>query len=74
MEDGSADYFELQGFSPQGGIAEATERRLTTQYGPQSEAARAGNQQLFTQPIPAVFSFAFILFAGRSPTWTCDGL
>ena len=37
----------------------ATERRLAESYGPHSEAARAGGQQLFTQPAPNIYYFTF---------------
>jgi YVTN family beta-propeller protein len=55
---GRADYVVLH---PPGepGVSAATERRLADRYGPRSEAARAGRQQLFTQPAPNIYYFAF---------------
>ena len=59
VEAGRADYVLL---SPQdlaeGAPAELT-RRLTRRYGANSEAARAGRRQLFTQPSLSVYSFVF---------------
>ena len=34
-------------------------RRLASSYGPRSEAARAGHQQLLTQPAPILYYFVF---------------
>jgi YVTN family beta-propeller protein len=59
VEAGRADYVELQpgeGIPP---VSARVEARLKERYGPGSEAARAGNQQLFTQSRPAVDSYAF---------------
>src|SRR5919108_1652143 len=58
VEAGRADYVELH---PPGepGVSTATDRRLADRYGPRSEAARAGRQQLFTQPAPNIYYFAF---------------
>lgn len=41
-----------------------TFRRLTEAYGPDSEAAQAGRQQLYTQPVPFLYSFIFNLDRG----------
>jgi YVTN family beta-propeller protein len=61
VEAGNADYIELTDAASleTEGAGRAVGARLDAQYGPQSEAARAGNQQFYTQPTPAVFSFAF---------------
>jgi ABC-type oligopeptide transport system substrate-binding subunit len=58
IEAGRADYLELH---PPGdpGVSAATDRRLACRYGPRSAAARAGRQQLFTQPAPNIYYFAF---------------
>ncbi len=58
IEAGRADYLELR---PPGdpGVSPATEQRLADRYGPSSAAARAGRQQLFTQPAPNIYYFAF---------------
>jgi peptide/nickel transport system substrate-binding protein len=40
-------------------------RRLTAEYGPRSEAARAGRQQVFTQPSPLLHYFIFNNQRGR---------
>jgi peptide/nickel transport system substrate-binding protein len=53
VEAGRADYVVLG----QGNAA--TERRLGYRYGPRSEAARAGRQQLFTRPTRSIHYFAF---------------
>jgi YVTN family beta-propeller protein len=58
VEAGRADYVDLHPELARG-VTPNTERRLQGLYGPQSEAARAGRQQLFAQPLPTVFSFAF---------------
>jgi len=56
---GRADYVELnpQNFTP--GVPAQLRRRLVRRYGAHSEAARAGRQQLFTQPSLSTYSFAF---------------
>ena len=58
VQAGRADYVELH---PPGepGVSAATDRGLADRYGPRSEAARAGRQQLFTQPAPNIYYFAF---------------
>jgi YVTN family beta-propeller protein len=56
IEAGHADYV---GLDPEADLSPKTGRRLEERYGPHSQAARAGRQQLFTQPAPAVFSFVF---------------
>jgi YVTN family beta-propeller protein len=58
VEAGRADYAVL---NPPGdlGVSAATERRLVKRYGPGSEAARGGRQQLFTQPAPNIYFFIF---------------
>ena len=58
VEDGRADYVDLHP-DLEAGVTMSTERRLEALYGPRSEAAEAGRQQLFTQPLPSVFSFIF---------------
>jgi YVTN family beta-propeller protein len=57
VEGGRADYVELT--SEDGSVPPNVERRLLATYGPRSEAARAGRQQLFTRPDPVLASFAF---------------
>lgn len=58
VEAGRADYVDLYlPLSPD--VTPKTRRRLMARYGPDSEAARAGHQQVFTQTRPGVFSFAF---------------
>lgn len=58
VEAGRADYVDL--YLPLAAdVTPKTRRRLAARYGPDSEAARAGRQQVFTQPAPSVFSFAF---------------
>jgi YVTN family beta-propeller protein len=58
VEAGRADYVEL---NPPGepGVSGGTARRLAARYGAGSEAARAGRQQLFTQPTPNIYFFIF---------------
>ena len=59
VEEGRADYVALQ---PGYGAPQASTQvadRLEARYGPDSEAARAGRQQLFTQSMPAVDSYVF---------------
>ena len=59
VEAGRADYVELnpQNFTP--GVPAQLRRRLIGRYGAHSEAARAGSQQLFTQPSLSTYSFVF---------------
>jgi peptide/nickel transport system substrate-binding protein len=59
VEAGRADYVALnpQNFTP--GVPPKLRRRLITRYGPRSDAARAGHQQLFTQPSLSIYSFVF---------------
>lgn len=64
VESGGADYVDLHP-ELEPGVTPSTERRLETLYGPQSDAARAGRQQFFAQPVPTVYSFAFN--TGRGP-------
>jgi YVTN family beta-propeller protein len=59
VEAGRADYVVLNPQDLTPGAPVALGRRLTKRYGPRSEAARAGGQQLFTQPSLSVYSFAF---------------
>ena len=58
VEAGRADYVNLQpdGATP---VLPEVARRLAARYGPRSEAADAGRQQLFTQTGPAVDSYIF---------------
>jgi peptide/nickel transport system substrate-binding protein len=58
IEAGRADYMVLH---PPGepGASARTHRRLERLYGPSSEAARAGRQQLFTHPAPNLYFFVF---------------
>ena len=58
VEAGRADYVMLHPFDVQG-ASPGVERRLTESYGPRSEAAQAGGQQLFTQASPSEFYFLF---------------
>jgi peptide/nickel transport system substrate-binding protein len=59
VEAGRADYVELDpGLAPSAPLEEL-KQRLAAEYGPESEVARAGHQQLFEEPVPAVFSFIF---------------
>ena len=58
VEAGRADYVMLN--PPDAlGVSAATERRLDDRYGAHSEAARDGHQQVFTQPAPNIYYFAF---------------
>ena len=59
VEAGRADYVVLQPADLTPYVPAAVARRLTRRYGPNSEAARAGRQQLFTQPSLSVYSFVF---------------
>ena len=58
VEAGRADYVNLQpdGATP---VLPQVAQRLAARYGPRSEAADAGRQQLFTQTGPAVDSYVF---------------
>jgi YVTN family beta-propeller protein len=58
VEAGRADYVNLQPDSSTP-VLPRVARRLAARYGPRSEAARAGRQQLFTQNGPAVASYVF---------------
>jgi YVTN family beta-propeller protein len=59
VEAGRADYVELNPANFTAGVPDQLRRRLTVRYGPHSEAARAGRQQLFTQPSLSTYSFFF---------------
>ena len=59
VEAGRADYVLLNPPDLTEGAPAELGRRLTQRYGAQSEAARAGRQQLFTQPSLSVYSFVF---------------
>jgi YVTN family beta-propeller protein len=59
VEAGRADYAALQPGVGELQVSAKVERRLEERYGPDSEAARAGNQQLFTQSGPALYSYVF---------------
>jgi YVTN family beta-propeller protein len=63
VEEGRADYVELN-TELQDTVSDQTERRLVVEYGPRSEAASAGRQQLFTQPTANLFSFALNTLRG----------
>jgi peptide/nickel transport system substrate-binding protein len=58
IEAGRADYV---GLDPESGtpVTAGTIRDLEERYGPRSEAAEAGRQQFFAQPVPFVSSFVF---------------
>ncbi len=58
IEAGEADYAALDPLVETAPPPEEF-RRLTAAYGPRSEAARAGRQQLFTQPVPLLHYFMF---------------
>ena len=59
VEAGRADYVEINPQDLTQGAPAELVRRLTERYGARSEAARAGRQQLFTQPSLSVYSFVF---------------
>ena len=59
VEAGRADYVELNPADLTQGVPTELVRRLTKRYGARSEAARAGRQQVFTQPSLSVYSFVF---------------
>ena len=58
VEAGRADYVELNP-PTEPGVSAATARRLEDRYGPRSQAARAGRQQVFTEPAPNIYYFSF---------------
>jgi YVTN family beta-propeller protein len=58
VESGRADYVDLDPALATPAPAELT-RELTARYGPRSEAASAGRQQLFTQPGLSLYYFIF---------------
>jgi YVTN family beta-propeller protein len=64
VEAGRADYVSLQ--PGEGAVPASTQLvdRLEARYGPGSEAARAGRQQLFTGTVPSVDSFIFNTHTG----------
>jgi YVTN family beta-propeller protein len=59
VEAGRADYVELNPPNFTAGLPAELRQRLIERYGPRSEAARAGRQQLFTQPSLSTYSFVF---------------
>jgi YVTN family beta-propeller protein len=59
VEAGRADYVELNRPNFKAGLPAELRRRLIGRYGSRSEAARAGRQQLFTQPSLSTYSFIF---------------
>jgi YVTN family beta-propeller protein len=59
VEGGRADYVEINPPNLAGGLPAEPRQRLIERYGPPSEAARAGRQQLFTQPSLSTYSFVF---------------
>ena len=61
VEAGRADYAILDPIvlSAAAAVPAAKVRELVEAYGPESEAARAGRQQLFTQPTLSMYSFVF---------------
>ena len=64
VEAGEADYVALNPLVETAAPPDVF-RRLTAEYGPRSEAARAGRQQLFTQPQPLLYYFIFNPERGR---------
>ena len=58
VEAGRADYMEINAPTDPT-VAAATAARLESRYGARSQAARAGRQQLFTQPTPNIYFFLF---------------
>jgi YVTN family beta-propeller protein len=60
VEDGEYDYVDLNPLNERVEPAPPEVfRRLSSRYGPRSEAARAGHQQLFTQPTLTLYYFLF---------------
>jgi YVTN family beta-propeller protein len=59
VEAGRADYVELNTASFTQGVPAQLRERLIRRYGPRSEAARAGRQQLFAQPSLSTYWFFF---------------
>jgi DNA-binding SARP family transcriptional activator/ABC-type transport system substrate-binding protein/streptogramin lyase len=59
VEAGRADYVEVNPPSFTAGLPAERRQRLIERYGARSEAARAGRQQLFTQPSLSTYSFVF---------------
>ena len=59
VKAGRADYIQLNPAELTGGASTDVVGRLTERYGPRSEAARGGRQQLFTQPSLSIYSFVF---------------
>ncbi len=64
VDAGEADYVALNPLVETAAPPDVF-RRLTAEYGPRSEAARAGRQQLFTQPQPVLYYFIFNPERGR---------
>jgi ABC-type oligopeptide transport system substrate-binding subunit len=58
VEAGRADYMVLRPIEDPG-VTARQERRLVSRYGPHSDAARAGRQRLFSQPVPNIYYFVF---------------
>jgi oligopeptide transport system substrate-binding protein len=59
VKAGRADYVQLNPAELSGGAPTDVVGQLTQRYGPRSEAARGGRQQLFTQPSLSIYSFVF---------------
>ena len=59
VEAGRADSVALQPGEGAAQVSAKVEQRLEARYGPGSEAAQAGRQQLFTQDTPAMDSYVF---------------
>jgi YVTN family beta-propeller protein len=59
VQAGRADYVEVNPPNFTAGLPPERRQRLIERYGPRSEAARAGRQQLFTQPSLSTYSFVF---------------
>ena len=58
VEAGGADYVAGDSLGSLGVLGDEVQR-LSKRYGPASEAARAGHQQLFTQPTLSTYFFVF---------------
>ena len=58
LRPGARDYVSGDSLAFRGVTGDSVER-LSAQYGPASEAARAGQQQLFTHPTLSTYFFAF---------------